>query len=116
MKSAIETLSKVRQQIDRTMSIGQKANSTTAELESVAAEIRSLIRLLTQEATKVPHLIDPLEPEQRNLLPIIAKRLQRHMDEWETALARLAPQQQQISELLGDTLHSLTVAERLPSQ
>jgi GAF domain-containing protein len=116
MKSAIETLSKVRQQIDSTMSIGQKANSTTAELESVAAEIRSLIRLLTQEATKAPHLIDPVEPEQRNLLPIIAKRLQRHMDEWETALARLAPQQQQISELLGDTLHSLTVAERLPSQ
>jgi GAF domain-containing protein len=107
MKSAIETLSKVRQQIDSMMSIDTQANSTTAELESVASEIRSLIRLLTQEASKAPHLVDPLEPEQRNLLPIIAKRLQRHMDEWDTTLARLAPQQAQISQLLGDTLHSL---------
>jgi GAF domain-containing protein len=105
MKSALETLTHTRRQIDSMMSIATQANSTTTELDSIASEIRTLIRLLQQEATKSPHL-DPLEPEQRNLLPIIAKRLQRHMEEWETALARLTPQQQQISQLLGDTLHS----------
>lgn len=106
MKSAIERLTHAGQQINSMMSIATQANSTTTELDSIASEIRTLIRLLEQEATKSPH-VDPLEPEQRNLLPIIVKRLQRHMDEWETALARLTPQQQQISQLLGDTLHSL---------
>jgi GAF domain-containing protein len=120
MKSAIETLSQVRQQIDSMMSIDTQANTTTTELESIASEIRSLIRLLQQEATKSPDLeaveaVEAVEPEPRNLLPIIAKRLQRHMEAWDTALARLAPQQQQISELLGDTLHSIE-SNRIPSK
>ncbi len=106
MKSAIETLSQVRQQIYSLVSIDTQANTTKAELESIGSEIRSLIRLLKQEASKSPD-VEAAEPEQRNLLPIIAKRLQRHMDEWDNALVRLTPQQQQISSLLGATLHSI---------
>jgi GAF domain-containing protein len=117
MKSAIETLSQVRQQIHSMVSIDTQVNTTTTELESIASEIRSLIRLLKQEATKSPDLeaVEAVEPEQRNLLPIIAKRLQQHMEAWDTTLARLAPQQQQISELLGDALHSLE-SNRIPSK
>jgi GAF domain-containing protein len=105
MKSAIETLTQVRRQIYSTISIDTQVNTTTTELESIGAEIRSLIRLLQQEATKSP--LDAVEPEHQNLLSIVAKRLQRHMEEWDDALARLAPQQQQISQLLRDTLSSI---------
>jgi hypothetical protein len=103
-----------QKQIHSMVSIDTQANTTTTELESISSEIRSLIRLLQQEATKSPDLA-AAEPEQRNLLPIIAKRLQRHMEEWDNALARLAPQQRQISELLGDTLHSIE-SNRIPSK
>ncbi len=103
MQSATQMLADARSQLHNAIEIGTQATTATTELESISSEIRSLIRLLEQETVNSSQ---NSPTDDKNILPIIAKRLQRNIDKWQTTLDRLIPQQQQVVQLLSEMLEA----------
>jgi GAF domain-containing protein len=106
MESTTGALNNAYRQIQKTISIGSSTRGAVDELNSIASEIHSLVGLLEREAKNLESLG---VGKERNVIPIVAKRLQQNVGKWQTTIDRLVPQQEQISDLLATTLHSLEI-------
>jgi GAF domain-containing protein len=104
MQVTTKTMTEAKGNIRSALQANAASRISAEELSSIMGEMRSLTRLLEQETLESTQ---KTTLEAQRLLHIIAKRLQGNVDRWQTTQQQMAPSQQQVAELLENTLQAI---------
>ena len=106
MASATKTIAQTKTNLHQLVELDRTKTAAEIELEAIFTQVSSLARLLEQESTESTQA----SPEEaQKLLQIIAKRLQNNIDRWQSLTQEVAPKQQQLTDLLANTLRSIVL-------